>query len=197
MKKQSFIKGAAVMMCSAVFVKILGAFFKIPLSGILGGTGMGYFMGAYGLFNPVYAVTAAGLPAAVTSYLSRQVSIGGEKKAKEIFSACFYLFSFFGFIISILFWLFSKQMCSIIGNDGAFLAVRAISPCIFLCCVNGALRGYFEGSRQMTPTAWSQVAEVTAKLFLGLFLADLAFKRGLTEFFKYKTVFGESISNIA
>ena len=37
-------------MVSALIVKIMGAVFRIPLANMLGGTGMGYFSAAYGIF---------------------------------------------------------------------------------------------------------------------------------------------------
>ena len=49
-------------MVSALIVKIMGAVFRIPLANMLGGTGMGYFSAAYGIFMPVYAVSVTGLP---------------------------------------------------------------------------------------------------------------------------------------
>ena len=49
------------MLLSAIAAKVLGACFKIPLTNVLGGTGMGYFSCAYGLLLPVYALSVAGI----------------------------------------------------------------------------------------------------------------------------------------
>ena len=38
MKKQGFLYGSAVLMVSALIVKIMGAVFRIPLANMLGGT---------------------------------------------------------------------------------------------------------------------------------------------------------------
>ena len=64
MKKQGFVLGSVILAASAVIVKLIGAFFRIPLAALLGGTGMGYFSCAYGIFLPVYAVAVTGIPAA-------------------------------------------------------------------------------------------------------------------------------------
>ncbi|MBQ8010751.1 MAG: polysaccharide biosynthesis protein, partial [Oscillospiraceae bacterium] len=61
MKPQSFLKGSLLLGLSALTAKLLGALFKIPLTSLLGGTGMGYFSCAYGLFLPLYAVFVTGL----------------------------------------------------------------------------------------------------------------------------------------
>ena len=70
MKKQGFLYGSAVLIVSAVIVKVIGALFRIPLANMLGGTGMGYFSAAYGIFMPVYAISATGLPAAAARAVS-------------------------------------------------------------------------------------------------------------------------------
>ena len=65
MKKQGFLLSSAILIFSAVLAKLAGALFRIPLANMLGGTGMGYFSSAYGIFMTVYAVSVTGLPAAV------------------------------------------------------------------------------------------------------------------------------------
>ena len=47
--------GTAVLLVSAVLVKLIGALFKIPLSSAhcLGDEGFGYFSSAYDLFSPI------------------------------------------------------------------------------------------------------------------------------------------------
>ena len=58
--------GTAVLLVSAVLVKLIGALFKIPLSSAhcLGDEGFGYFSSAYDLFSPIYSLAMAGLPVA-------------------------------------------------------------------------------------------------------------------------------------
>ena len=74
-RKQSFWKGSALLLASAMTAKLLGACFKIPLTNVLGGTGMGYFSTAYGLLLPVYALSVTGLSAAVAQTVSRAAAL--------------------------------------------------------------------------------------------------------------------------
>ena len=64
MKKQNFIKSSVILIVSVAVAKAAGAFFRIPLANMLGGNGMAYFSGAYGIFLPVYAVFVTGLSSA-------------------------------------------------------------------------------------------------------------------------------------
>lgn len=64
MKKQGFLQCSAILIISVIVSKAVGALFRIPLANLIGGVGMGYFGGAYGLFLPIYAVFVTGLSSA-------------------------------------------------------------------------------------------------------------------------------------
>ena len=68
----SFIKGAFVLGVSGIFVKIIGAFFRIPLANILGPEGMGYYVSAYPIYNFFIVLATAGLPTALAKIISEQ-----------------------------------------------------------------------------------------------------------------------------
>ena len=84
MKKQGFIKGSLILMISAVIAKGLGALFKIPLTNMLGGVGMGFFSCAYSLFLPVYALSVTGLSAAVARLTSQSIALEMYDNARKI-----------------------------------------------------------------------------------------------------------------
>ena len=62
-------------------------------------------------------------------------------------------------------------MCRFVSGDiKALPAVMAIAPSVLAGCLVSVYRGYFEGMRNMYPTAVSQVIEGFAKAILGLAL---------------------------
>ena len=52
MSKKTFLQGAVILGGAGLIIKVLGAFFRIPLANIIGDTGMGYYQTAY----PVYVL---------------------------------------------------------------------------------------------------------------------------------------------
>ena len=78
-KGQSFAAGAATLMAAALIVKVIGMLFKIPLTRMLGGEGMGYYMTAYSIFNPICALCVAGFPVAVSRLLPPVSPITGVR----------------------------------------------------------------------------------------------------------------------
>ena len=182
LKRQGFLYGSAVLIASALAVKVLGALFKIPLANMLGGTGMGYFSAAYGLFMPIYAVSVTGLPAAVAKAVSARAAGGYDDEAYSVKKTALRLFGAVGAVSSVILLAGAYPFCRFCSGDiRALPAVMAIAPCLAAGCLVSVYRGYYEGLRNMYPTAVSQIAEGTAKLVFGLalcyFSISLAQKR--------------------
>ena len=76
--------GTAVLLISAVIVKLIGALFKIPLSSAhcLGDEGFGFFSSAYDLFSPLYSLAMAGLPVATARTVSEHTAAGRYRDAR-------------------------------------------------------------------------------------------------------------------
>ena len=86
--------------------------------------------------------------------------------------------------------LLSKVYVNIANNPGAWYCVLAIAPAVFFGCMTSAYRGYYEGLRNMSPTAVSQVVEVVVKLVFGLSLSFGTVVWGNAQFEAGKKVFG-------
>ncbi|MBQ1243007.1 MAG: oligosaccharide flippase family protein, partial [Clostridia bacterium] len=95
-KKQSLLTGAGVLAIAAVLVKIIGAVYKIPLMSLLTPEGNGYFQGAYAIYNPLYAISMAGLPIAVAKMVSQSIEQGRIRDAQRIFHVAQKLFFIVG-----------------------------------------------------------------------------------------------------
>jgi stage V sporulation protein B len=174
-KKQNFLFGSLTLIASVIITKVIGAIFRIPLANMLGGTGMGYYSAAYGLFTLVYAFSGFGLPAAVAKLISER----GGIDARTIRRTALILFGAIGLAISLgcipLSFLYSRF---IYGSADAVYSVLAILPSVFFCAITSVLRGYYEGLQNFKPTAVSNIIESLIKLFFGLFLCGFVIKSG-------------------
>lgn len=190
MKKQSFMMGSALLVLSVIITKLIGAFFKIPLANMLGGTGLSYFNCAYAIFLPVYAISITGLPTAVSRMVAENAALGKYKNVRKIRKAALIGFSVIGLFCTILITVLAVPFSKYVQNEKALPALLAMAPCIFFGAVMSVYRGYYEGLRNMTPTAVSQVAEALAKLICGLGFAILVTKYADYEYTLGNTVFG-------
>lgn len=169
MKKQGLLFGSFVLLIAVFVAKAAGLIFKIPLTNILGGTGMGYYSAAYTVFTPVYAICAASLPSAITQLVSESEARRKYRSIKSIKRISLIVFSALSLVVSILMAVFSELIAArIIGSPQSRWAIAAIAPCVFITTVTAIYRGYFEGLRNMTPTAVSQIIEAISRLIFGL-----------------------------
>ena len=175
MKKQGFLLGSFILITSVIITKLIGLAFKVPLANILGGTGMGYFSCAYAIFMPVYAVCVTGLPSAVSRMVAENMAFERYANVRKIRRLAILGFAFIGLISTALIIAFATPFTKhIVGNEDSLPSVIAIAPCILFGAVLSVYRGYFEGMRNMFPTAISQIIESMIKLICGLGFAYFA-----------------------
>ena len=172
-RKQSFWKGSALLLASAMIAKLLGACFKIPLTNVLGGTGMGYFSTAYGLLLPVYALSVTGLSAAVAQTVSRAAALEHWAEVRRIRDTARLACGVLGLFLSLCMFLLAEPFAALVAAQPyALFSLLAIAPAALFGCLTAVERGYWEGLQNMTPTAVSQALEAVAKLGLGLALCQ-------------------------
>ena len=177
-KKQSVLNGAMMLMFAVVLVKLIGALFKIPLTDMLGATGRGYFSAAYEVYTPIFAISMAGLPVAVSRMVAENVALNRHREARMVFKVSQRIFTVVGIAGTLILLIAAYPYSYFVAGIKSLPAVICVAPSIFFCCYMSAYRGYYEGLRNMTPTAISQVIEALGKLLIGLALAKLVISIG-------------------
>ncbi len=195
-RNQSFLHGALILTMATVLVKIIGAVFKIPLTMVLGAEGAAHFYTAYDIFNPISAIAIAGLPVAVSKMISESVAQGRYRDVRRIRRLSLLLFLITGTIGFLVSFVFAKPFAALVGNPAGEYAIMAIAPAVLFLCIMSSYRGYYEGLRNMYPTAISQVVEALAKLVLGLGLAFWVEKLGLESYEKTGRVFFVAVNTL-
>ncbi len=173
-KRRSFLSGVSILTLSALIVKVIGLCYRIPLLDDLGTEGMGYFNTAYELYALFCVISTAGLPVAMSVLISACEAEGRLRDARRVYRVALVTFLLVGAVGTGLLWGLSAPLAALLGNRQAAACVRAIAPTVFLICLSSALRGYFQGHRNMVPTAISQIIEAMGKLALGLLFAAYA-----------------------
>ena len=175
-KKDEFFSGVLILSISAIIVKIIGLVYKIPMLGLLGSEGMGYFNSAYEVYALFCSVATTGLPVAMAVMISSKN--GEERDSRRIFRVSMAAFLVLGGLGCLTMIALAKPFAVFLGSEKAMPCMVAIAPTVLLICISGAYRGYFQGKGRMLPTALSQVIEAAGKLILGLLLALIALNLG-------------------
>ncbi|MCQ2429599.1 MAG: polysaccharide biosynthesis protein [Clostridia bacterium] len=176
--RDRFLSGVSVLTVSAVIVKIIGLACRIPLLNALGTEGMGYFNTAVEVYALLCVLSTAGLPVAMSVTISSAPDAGRRAYTDRVFSVSLGAFLALGLTGTAGLYLLAGPIGRLLESPDAAPCIRAVSPTVLLICLSGAFRGWFQGSRRMTPTAVSQIIEALGKLILGLTFAELSRARG-------------------
>lgn len=197
MKKQNVLNGAMILVVATALVKVIGAIYKIPLTGIIGSLGRGYFASAYNIYTPVYAISMAGLPVAVSAIVSKNVALGRYRDVKQVFKVTFPLFLALGIIGTAVLLFLAEPYSASVKSPMSLYSIYCIAPCVLFCCVMSTYRGYYEGLNNMFPTAISQVLESLGKLVFGLSLSFVVLDYGTKQIAATGSVFGIEVKTEA
>ncbi|HSH36046.1 polysaccharide biosynthesis protein [Schnuerera sp.] len=178
MTKNNFLKGAAILGIAGAIVKILGAFYRIPLSNIIKTEGMGYYQTAYPLYVLLLTLSTAGFPVAIAKLVSEKRALGDYKGAHKVFKVAFLGLFIAGLITSLFVFLNAKYIVEALGNINAYYSLIALVPALFFVPIMAAFRGFFQGRQTMTPTALSQIVEQFFRVTIGLALTYYLLDKG-------------------
>ncbi|GFN35213.1 putative polysaccharide biosynthesis protein [Tepidimicrobium xylanilyticum] len=178
MSKNNFLKGAAILGIAGVIVKILGAFYRIPLSNIIKTEGMGYYQTAYPLYVLLLTLSTAGFPVAIAKLVSEKRALGDYKGAHKVFKVALSGLFLAGLVTSLFVFINAKSIVKTLGNEKAYYSLIALVPALFFVPIMAAFRGFFQGRQVMTPTALSQIVEQFFRVTAGLVLTYILLDRG-------------------
>ena len=171
MKTQNFIRGALIVSVGGIAAKILGAFYRIPLTNLLGGEGIGIYQMVYPLYCLLLTVSATGIPSGLARLVSQAQASGSRLGMRAVLRKSLTLFSVIGLVGTAVMFLFAPLMSAAQNEPLAVNAYRALAPSVFLVSVLSCFRGYYQGQSNFVPTAVSEVVEQVVKIAFGLYFA--------------------------
>ncbi len=198
-KQQSFEYGAGILLIATVLVKVIGMVFKIPLQHLIGNLGFGYFSSAYDLFTPMYTLSMAGLPIAISRIVAENAAAEKYRDVKSALKVTRRLFLITGITGLVLMLILIYPFVKLTDPTGKTVySLFCIAPALLFCCIMSTYRGYYQGLRNMYPTAISDVIEALGKLILGFGFAFIALKiSGNVAYAAAGATFGITIGTVA
>ena len=100
-KQNTFFGGAAILAVGILVVKLIGMFYKIPLTNIIGEQGNADFNNAYYIYSVLLTISTAGLPVAVSKLVSEANALGRRNQVHKTFRLSMLLFLSLGVIYSL------------------------------------------------------------------------------------------------
>lgn len=191
-----------VLSISMIVVKLCGMVYKIMLTRIYSmfgdqyaGIGTGLFTNAYEIYIPLFTLATAGFPIAVSRLISESIAQERYKDVKQIHKVSKPFFVIMGLVCFALMIGLSFVYVDIIKSPYSIYAMLMLAPSIFFGCLVSIYRGYFEGQRNMAPTAISEIVEAAVKMIFGLSMAYIVMKVGMSQYTSSGTLFGMSFDS--
>ena len=167
--KTGFLKGAAWIALGGFIAKLIGAVYRIPLTNLIGGHGIGLYQLVYPVYCLLLTVSATGIPSSIAKLVAER--IGKNLSTAPVFKTAMRLFLLIGFFGSIVMAITAPYLSKAQGSQSVTFGYYALAPSVFLVSAISVFRGYFQGKNDMLPTALSEVIEQLVKVALGLIFA--------------------------
>ena len=133
--KDSFLKGALILGMAGIIVKIMGAFFRIPLGNLIGAKGMGYYQAVYPVYTLFLTLATAGFPTALAKLVSEKNAIGDYKGVHKIFKVSYTVLFITGLIAFCIFF-FGAQIYSYCNEKSRCILCNASYCSSAFICAN-------------------------------------------------------------
>lgn len=169
--KWSFLKGAAWIAAGGFIAKIIGALYRIPLTNLIGGYGLGLYQMVYPAYCLLLTVSATGIPSSIAKLTAER--IGQGKSDRPIFRTAMKLFLLIGLTGSVLMCVIAPFLSSAQGSRAVVGGYYTLAPSVLLVSAISVFRGWFQGRNNMAPTALSEICEQMVKVGFGLGFAYL------------------------
>jgi len=172
MAKKSLIGGTLILMVAGFIVRVMGFLYRIYLSNLIGAEGMGLFQ----LISPVYSLIiltlTSGISVAVSKMVAEEMAKAHYINLRRITKCAFILVTIAGTAVSALIVVFINPIVTYILKDSrTYLSMLLLVPSIPVIAAASAIKGYFYGIQNVTPTAISQVVEQIVRITIVMILA--------------------------
>ena len=171
----SFVRQAAILGGAALAVRLLGFFYRIPLTNLIGDEGNAYYLLAAQVFSLAIICQHVAIKTAVVKLTSERIARDEYQNAHRLFTTAMGFTVLVGLVFSVSLFVFSDQVAGIFALEEASAALRAISPSVFFVSVAAVVYGYFQGMKTALPTAISQIIDQFFKATFAVILAFVFF----------------------
>ncbi|WP_134214497.1 stage V sporulation protein B [Pelotomaculum propionicicum] len=178
--KQSFVYGALVLLLSGLFNRVLGFVYQIIMIRLIHPEGIGLFAMVYPVYVLALVLATAGVPVAISKLVAEEAALSNMRGAYRIFKACLAGLVISSSLVSVLCFLITPALLKyVFPNPKVYYIFLSLIPGVLIVALGSALKGFFQGMQQMTPSALTQSLEQLLRVVSGLFFARLLLPKGV------------------
>ena len=126
-KSSKILGGAFILLVAGIICKLLGAFYRIPLSNILGSEGIGIYQLVFPVYSLILILSSGGVPIALSKIVAECRARGETERAKRFLLIAFLLLFVWSGIFSVVVVFCNEYIAARQGNSLAATGYIAIS----------------------------------------------------------------------
>lgn len=180
MKKSAFVKNAAILTASSLFLRFLGIIFKVWLAKKIGSEGIGLYQLVFSVYVLVSTFATTGICTAVTRLCAEEMVLGSENSVLKILKRAVQL-SLGLAAVSVLILYFSADFISeyLLEDTRATLALKILPFSLPFMSISSCIRGYFIARRSAAPASVSQIIEQFVRIGVIFYLVGHFAQKGM------------------
>ncbi len=176
--KKNFIVQGSILAAAGILVRIIGLVYRIPLNNILGNSGISAYSTAYDVYSLFLLISSLSLPLAVSKIVSARMAKKEYRNVARAFAGSMLLAAVTGLIVGLGVYFGAEKLARIWKFPSAAIAIKVLAPTLFVMCILGVFRGFFQGLGTMIPTAVSQIFEQIVNAVVSIAAAMYLYKAG-------------------
>lgn len=178
-KGHNFIIQGGILAIAGIITRIIGLFYRVPVTNIIGDEGNGYYAAAYQIYNIMLLISSYSLPLAISKVVSARYSKEEYVNSRRVFHGGL-IFAFISGTIVCLAVFFGAEFFAgtLMSEPRSAIALRIFAPTLLIVAIMGVMRGYFQGMGTMIPTAISQIIEQIINAVVSILAASAFFSYG-------------------
>ena len=183
----NFIIQGSILAIAGIIVRLIGMVYRIPLINIIGKEGNGYYTAAYDIYVILLIISSYSLPTAVSKMVAAKLGKGEYRNSQRVLKTALLYATAAGGIGAAILGLGAEPLAELLRMPFCKYALLSFAPTIWIMAYLGVLRGYFQGTGNMVPTAVSQILEQLVNAAVSIGAATFLFAKGLQADAVYET----------
>lgn len=177
--KSNFVLQGMILASASIIVRLIGLFYRIPLTNILGNDGNAFYSNAFEIYNIALLLSSYSVPLAVSKLVSIRMERKQTENAYRVFKVALIFTGTIGFIVASFTYIFAPFISNtIMKMPMSVYALKVLAPCLFIVAILGVIRGFFQGMGTTVPTAFSQIIEQIINAVVSIVAATYLFHVG-------------------
>jgi len=177
---KAVFKGAFILTLAAIVTKILSAFYRIPFQNIVGDVGFYIYQQVYPFYGMAVVLSTTGFPVVISKLYAEQKERGDDLRSRLLLFASYLFLQGFGIICFIILYCGAEEIAGWMKDPHLTILLRVVAVVFLIFPISSLLRGYYQASGDMVPTALSQVGEQSVRVLTIIFLSLLFMAKGVS-----------------